>query len=106
MLEFGRYGDAEALRLGKLIEREIEPYRPPELAELRFQSGPDHSGDPAIWIWVFLSAEVSEDDERFLKTAQQVREWLDPVAREVCGDRWPYLSFRSIAEESEPVEAS
>ena len=42
MLEFDRYGDAEAYRLGKQIERELQPYRPKELAELRFNSGRDH----------------------------------------------------------------
>jgi hypothetical protein len=41
-LEFDRYGDAEAFRLGKLIEQALEPHRPPELAELRFNTGLDH----------------------------------------------------------------
>jgi len=50
MLEFERYGDAEAYRLGKQIERELQPCRPKELAELRFNSGLDHSGDPALWV--------------------------------------------------------
>jgi hypothetical protein len=36
MLEFDRYGDAGAYRLGKQIERELQPCRPTELAELRF----------------------------------------------------------------------
>jgi hypothetical protein len=35
-----------------------------------------------------------------------VRNWLDPIAREVVADRWPYLSFRSIAEEADLVETS
>jgi hypothetical protein len=56
MLEFDRYGDAEAYRPGKQIERALHISRPPELAELRFNSGIDHSGDPALWIWAFLSA--------------------------------------------------
>jgi len=105
-LEFERYGDAEAYRLGKLIEYEIASYRPAHLAELRFNTGLDHSGEPALWIWAFLSADVSEKDEEFLATAQTLRDLLDPVARRVAPDRWPYISFRSLSEQSEPVEAS
>ena len=106
LLEFDRYGDAEAYRLGKQIEQSIEPYRPKELAELRFNTGPDHSGDPAIWIWAFLSDAAAESDERFLENVDQLREMLDPVARAIAPDRWPYFSFRSIAEQAETVEAS
>jgi hypothetical protein len=58
-LEFHRYGDPEAYRLGKLIEQELQAHRPAELAELRFNTGLDHSGDPALWIWAFLTEEVS-----------------------------------------------
>jgi hypothetical protein len=105
-LEFNRYGDPEAFRLGKMIEKKIASHRPPELADLRFNTGSDHSGDPALWIWVFLSAEVSGNDEEFLNAASNLREQLDPVARRVAPDRWPYISFRSLVEQSEPVEAS
>ncbi len=104
-LEFDRYGDPTAFRLGKLIENAIAPRRPPELAELRFNMGSDHSGDPALWIWAFLSADVSESDEKFLEAAPALGDLLDPVARQVAPDRWPYISFRSMAEQSEPAEA-
>lgn len=106
VLEFDRFAGPEAFRLGKLIEREIREERPDELAELRFNTGIDHSGDSALWIWAFLSAEASDDDETFLKTAQALSALLDPVARRVAPERWPYLSFRPVAEFTEPVEAS
>lgn len=106
MMEFDRYGDAEAFRLGKKIERAIEPYRPDQLAELRFNTGSDHSGNPAIWIWAFLTDAASETDERFLENARHLRQMLDHVARTIAPDRWPYLSFRSLSEQAEPVEAS
>jgi hypothetical protein len=105
LLEFDRYGDAEAFRVGKLIEQEIESYRPSELAELRFNTGFDHSGDPGLWIWAFLGDDVSGSDEAFLESAERLRELLDPVARRVAPDRWPYLSFRSLAEQAEPEPA-
>lgn len=105
MLEFDRYGDADAYRLGKQIEREIESYRPAELAELRFRTGPDHSGDPGLWIWSYLTGAAEESDERFLEYARKLDDMLDPIAREIAPDRWPYLSFRSLAEQAEPLEA-
>ena len=105
-LEFDRYGDPAAFWIGKLIEHEIEPDRPAALAELRFNTGSDHSGDPAVWIWAFLNDAASENDEVFLENAQKLHEFLDPVARQVAPDRWPYIYVRSLAEQSEPVEAS
>lgn len=105
-LEFDRYNDDEAFRLGKLIEQEISRYRPPELADFRFKTGRDHTGDPGLWIWVFLSDEASKTDDEFLETVRRLRGLLDPVARRVAPDRWPYLSFRALAEQSEPAEAS
>ena len=106
MLEFHRYGDAEAYRLGKQIEQKLQPNWPKEIAELRFNTGLDHTGDPALWIWVFLTEEVSRNDEDFLNAANRLREILDAIARRVAPDRWPYPSFRPITEPAEVVEAS
>jgi hypothetical protein len=105
-LGFDRYEDAEAYRLGKQIEQKLQPHWPKEIAELRFNTGLDHTGDPALWIWVFLTEEVSKDDEDFLRAAQRLRAILDPIARRVAPDRWPYPSFRPITEPAETVEAS
>lgn len=60
LLEFDRFGNAEAFRIGKQVERRIEPIRPPELEELRFDARSDHAGDPGLWIWVHLA---DDDDE-------------------------------------------
>ncbi|MGO8899741.1 MAG: hypothetical protein ACLQU5_15535, partial [Isosphaeraceae bacterium] len=65
-----------------------------------------HTGDPALWIWVFLTEDVSKDDETFLRAAQWLPTILDPIARRVAPGRWPYLSFRPITEPAEAVEAS
>ncbi len=106
VLDFRRYGDVEAYRLGKQIEQKLQPHWPKEIAELRFNTGLDHTGDPALWIWVFLSDEVSKNDDDFLNAAQRLRAIIDPIARRVEPDRWPYLSFRPITEPAEVVEAS
>ncbi len=106
-LEFNRYGDPDAYRLGKQIEREIAAAQwPPELAELQFKTKLDHTGDPGIWIRAWLTEEASATDDQFLKNAKELRHWLDPIARDLAPDRWPYLSFRSIADEAELADAS
>jgi hypothetical protein len=102
MLEFDRYGDAEAYRLGKQIERVLERHRPPELVELRFNTGTDSAGDPAIWIWGFLS-DVQE--EAFLDRAGSVLPLLDWASRTVAPDLFPYISFQSVADQAELAEA-
>jgi hypothetical protein len=104
--EFNRYEDPEAYRLGKQIEREIKPQWPPELAEIQFKTALDHTGDPGIWIRAWLTEEASATDDQFLENAKELRHWLDPIARDVAPDRWPYLSFWSIADEAELADAS
>jgi hypothetical protein len=106
LLEFNRYEDPDAYRLGKQIEREIADQWPPELEELQFKTKLDHSGEPGIWIRVYLTEEASLTDDQFLENAKELRHWLDPIARDVAPDRWPYLSFRSIADKAELADAS
>lgn len=102
LLEFHRFGDDEAYRIGKQIERAIEAHRPRELVELRFNTGTDNTADPAIWIWAFLSDEKEDD---FLRRARAVRPLLDWASRTVAPDLLPYISFRSVGEQAELAEA-
>jgi hypothetical protein len=101
LLEFDRFGDAEAFRLGKPIEQLIQRHRPAELADLRFQTGLDHTSDPAIWIWAILTDETATDEERFFQTSERVRKLLDGAARTVAPERWPYIRFRTVTEQAE-----
>lgn len=101
-MEFDRYGDAEAYQFGKEIERLIQPHRPAELVELRFQTGRDSTGDPGIWIWGFLA---EQDDDEFLRRVGGVRPLLDWASRAVASDLIPYISFRSVADQAELLEA-
>src|SRR5262249_8139247 len=101
MLEFDRYGDAEAYRIGKQIERAIENRRPRELVERRFNTGTDSTSDPAIWSWAFLS---DEKEEEFRRRASELRRLLDRASRDVAPDLLPYISFRSVAEQADLAE--
>ncbi len=106
MLAFDRYGDFEAFQLGKQVEQELGADRPDELAELRFKTGFDHTGDAALWIWAFVKDNAASTDEEFLAIAQMLRPVLERAARKVVPERWPYVSFRSVGEQAELVEQS
>jgi hypothetical protein len=104
-LEFDRYGDAEAYRLGKLIENGIRGRRPAELAELRFNTGLDQTGDPGLWIWAILTDDTLVDEDQFFAQTERVRKRLDAVARSLEPSRWPYVRFRTVSEQAELTEA-
>lgn len=99
ILGFDRYQDPDALRLGKLVERELdERGRPAEIERLEFKTDYDHTGDPGIWIWAYLSDAAVETDEAFRSNTRRIRSILDSVARKIAPDLWPYIAFRSIGE--------
>lgn len=105
MLEFDRYADDEAYRIGKQIEQAIKPHRPAELAELRFvESGLDSTGDPALWIWVILTDRAAETPG-FESKATAIRKLLESSARQVAPERWPYVRIRTESEQAELAEA-
>jgi hypothetical protein len=105
-LELDRYGDSEAYRLGKQIERALKSDWPEELAELRFKTGLDHTGDPGIWIWGFVTDEAAPSDEQFLASTKKLRPIIESTARMVVADRWPYVFFRTVGEQAELVAQS
>ncbi len=99
-----RYSDPEALRIGKLVEREVASRLPEWVAELRFETGPDSTGDPAMWVWVIL-----RDDAGVGQPARQdvtpVRSLMFQAAREVAPDRWTYVRFRTVSEQAGVIAA-
>ncbi len=104
-LEFDRYGDVEAYRLGKQIENAIRGRRPAELAELRFNTGLDQTGDLGLWIWAILTDDTAVDDQQFFTHTERVRKLLDVVSRSIEPSRWPYIRFCTVSEQVELTEA-
>ncbi len=105
MLEFDRYGDAEAYKIGKQVEHSIGATRPAELAELRFYTGADNTGDPSIWIWAILKDEAAAKAV-FGRVTRSIRELLTEAANEAAPTLWPYVGFRTVSEQSEILEAA
>lgn len=99
-LDFHRYGDAEAYVLGKQIENLIQLYRPTELADLRFKTGRDHTGDPGIWIWAILE---DRSDPEFRQNSKAIHALLETASRKIAPERWPYVGVRAVSEQDEIV---
>ena len=97
-MEFHRFGDADAYRLGKRIERQIAAIRPPELAELHYLTDEDSTGDPVLRVRAILSID---DDVRFRQVAKSVREMLAAATYDITEEYWPHIHFQSVSEQSE-----
>ena len=105
LLEFHRFRDAEAFRIGKTVESEIAPFRPPELTELRFHTGYVSTGDLALWIWGFVSGACPRRPEGWADTTYLDR-GLSEVARRVAPELYPFISFRDLCPPAQPVKSS
>lgn len=106
LLEQDRYRDPDALRFGKLVEQQFRGHLPDGVAELRFLAGEDSAGEPAIWVWAFLSDEATATDELLVKTGRMVRPILRAAARTAAPNHYPYILFRGISERVEEGAAA
>lgn len=98
ILDFERYQDPDALRLGTPIERELQGRDLGEVERLEFKTDYDPTGAPEIWIWAYLSDDAVETDEKFRANVRRIRPIIDSIARKTAADRWPYIAFRSMGE--------
>jgi hypothetical protein len=92
------YADPEALILGHSIDRQLPDALRSAVAELRFETGPDSTGDPALWIWVILKDEATATDDLLLAHARTIREAIERIVFDLHIERWPYVRFRSESE--------
>ncbi len=106
LLEFDRFADADAFRIGKEIERRLAPDRPAELAELRFETGPDSTGDPGLWVWAFVAESGEHRKDVFFGAVDKIEPHLGPIAWDVASGRQPYILFRSTLDQLAPEAAA
>lgn len=95
-----KYGDVEALTIGKRIEQHLAGNLPDWVNGLRFETGDDANGDPAIWIWVEVADAAAKADV-FSKNTKQVREIIEKSLRKLGIQHWPYVRFRTSSEQAE-----
>ncbi|TVS19212.1 MAG: hypothetical protein EA424_09180 [Planctomycetaceae bacterium] len=95
-----RYADLDALVIGKRVERELARRLPGWVREIRFETGNDSNGDPAVWIWVEIDDEAATADV-LSKNTRQVRSLLRECVRQLEIPHWPYVRFRTSSERPE-----
>lgn len=95
-----RFANPEAFKTGKQIEAKLKARRPAKLDHLRFMTGLDSTGDPALWIWAYTKEKDSGeyDQEAFFAAVDEIAPALQSAAEEVAPDRWPYISYRSTLD--------
>ena len=88
-----KYGDAEALELGKKVELQLADQLPSTVRELRFETGVDWVGKPALFICIVFNDEPKSDEE-FLANAEEVRPLVQETVHRMDIPHWPFVSFR------------
>ncbi len=98
-----KYGDLDAFIIGKRIERDLAGHLPDWVHELRFETGDDANGDPAVWIWVEL-ADAAAEKNVFSQHTREIRTDLVDCVRRLGVERWPYVHFRTVSERASADE--
>ncbi len=93
-----KYGDPKALVLGKRLEQQVHGKLPKWVRDLRFETGNDAAGDPALWIWVEVDDAAANSDV-LTANFEQVRERLERAVTNLRVDRWPYIRLRTASEQ-------
>ena len=99
------YGDADAFAIGKRVERQLVGRLPKWVGQLKFETGPDANGEPALWVWVIaddkaLRSEVLRENTRI------VRQLINDAVLQLSLQYWPYIRFRSATEQAQQVAGS
>lgn len=63
-----------------------------------FELRTDSTGDPAVWVWVFVDDSAAQREE-FTEMGSEVEERIRNALSEAGITRWPYVRFRTPAEQ-------
>jgi hypothetical protein len=93
-----KYGDSEALVIGKQLEQALKGRLPPWCQDFRIETGEDANGDSAIWIWVEVDDSAIQKD---VLTANfgLLQEQIEGTLRQLGVERWPYIRLRTVSEQ-------
>ena len=77
----------------------VRPQFPAFVRDAVFQLRADHTGDPAVWIWLILDDDTEIESRDVQAELRQVR-WaiFDRILESVPG-RWPFVSVRTVSEQ-------
>ncbi len=93
-----KYAGIDAFVVGKKIENLVSGELPGWVREMVFETGPDSSGAPGLWIWVEVEDHATLD-RSFHDEFSSISEVLRRAAAEVCPERWAYIRLRTVSEQ-------
>lgn len=94
LLDFDHHADAAALSLGKRLSRRVRDALPDWVQGLRFETGWDVIGDPALTLWVVAPEDFTRREDwfpRFMHVAEALRKRVAELAPEM----FPYIHLTS-----------
>lgn len=91
-----RKSDKRAEEIGKRVVQHIGESLPRWVEGLRFETGEDWVGDPALWIWVELEDEAARRD--FNRKINLVQGQIQEAIRVLDIGIWPFIRFRTVSE--------
>jgi hypothetical protein len=63
-----------------------------------FELGADSTGDPAVWVWIFVDSETATS-ENFTQLANDIQHRVRESLTTAGVMRWPYIRFRTASEQ-------
>lgn len=99
-LEFDRFADPEAFRIGK--QAEADPRFPSgDVSDVRYRMDVNWEGEPVVRIMAYVP---ESEDEAFLRKAADVRERIQNIVFEIGEPYWPHVSLRKSSDLDELPE--
>ncbi|MGC9260542.1 MAG: hypothetical protein ACP5I8_10785 [Phycisphaerae bacterium] len=96
IIDFDHYSDPDAFVAGKRIRRLVGNRMPAWVRDLRFDTGQDVSGDPALRIWV-IADDKALPPGKLREQTSIMRHILQDC---VGSDYWPYIRFQNTTEQA------
>lgn len=90
------------MNIGGMIRTTLEKLRPKlpnAVTDLRFEHGADSTGDEAIWVWVEIPDDASEEVWSW-ESRQGMRDAIRAAIEAAGLEPWVYIRF------TEPVQVS
>jgi hypothetical protein len=87
----------EAFKIQYRLEHALRGKLPPWIESFVCEIGTDVVNDPALFVTLNVSREAA-DNEFVVTKGRQVRDQVQAAIRRLRLDRWPYISFQSLAE--------
>lgn len=77
----------------------LRPQLAPAVTDVRFEHGPDSTGDEAIWVWVEIPDDAPEEVWAW-ESRQKMRDMIRAAIEAAGLEPWVYIRF------TEPLQAA